>query len=239
MKKAFTLIELLVVIAIIAILAAILFPVFAQAKEAAKKTACISNLKQLGTAFTLYATDSDDIFPNARFSPFGADREGGWMFYKTFPADRATSKVDAFDPRRGTLFPYVKSVDVYVCPSDAKGQFSGNSYGINACVVPPKALDGDGFGRSTTWFESPSNTVLLSEDTGFPDFTRPIDAAYLRSASSSDGFITLPITYISTRHTLGSNATFVDTHAKWHRSEAYFERKLFTGGASEATCLNP
>lgn len=63
MKRAFTLIELLVVIAIIAILAAILFPVFAQAKAAAKKTAAISNQKQLGTAILIYMTDSDDIYP--------------------------------------------------------------------------------------------------------------------------------------------------------------------------------
>lgn len=73
MKKAFTLIELLVVIAIIAILAAILFPVFAQAKEAAKKTACVSNLKQIGTGFQLYMNDSDDVYPvwSARFDPPG------------------------------------------------------------------------------------------------------------------------------------------------------------------------
>ncbi len=64
-RKAFTLIELLVVIAIIAILAAILFPVFAQAKEAAKKTAALSNAKQLGTAFNIYLTDSDDVMPLA------------------------------------------------------------------------------------------------------------------------------------------------------------------------------
>jgi prepilin-type N-terminal cleavage/methylation domain-containing protein/prepilin-type processing-associated H-X9-DG protein len=62
-RKAFTLIELLVVIAIIAILAAILFPVFAQAKEAAKKTTCISNLKQLATAFQMYMGDADDVWP--------------------------------------------------------------------------------------------------------------------------------------------------------------------------------
>src|SRR5262249_3743674 len=64
MKRAFTLIELLVVIAIIAILAAILFPVFAQAKAAAKKTACISNLKQQGLAANMYATDYDDGLPD-------------------------------------------------------------------------------------------------------------------------------------------------------------------------------
>jgi len=63
MKKAFTLIELLVVIAIIAILAAILFPVFAQAKVAAKKTTSLSNVKQQGTAIQIYAGDSDDVFP--------------------------------------------------------------------------------------------------------------------------------------------------------------------------------
>ena len=63
-RNAFTLIELLVVIAIIAVLAAILFPVFAQAKEAAKKTSCASNLRNIGLAMTLYEGDSDDYFPN-------------------------------------------------------------------------------------------------------------------------------------------------------------------------------
>lgn len=83
-KKAFTLIELLVVIAIIAILAAILFPVFAQAKEAAKKTAAISNAKQVGTAFNIYVSDYDDQFPSANmtsagsWATFGADYPNNW-----------------------------------------------------------------------------------------------------------------------------------------------------------------
>src|SRR5678816_3817185 len=67
MRRGFTLIELLVVIAIIAILAAILFPVFAQAKAAAKKTACLSNNKQIGIALYMYLTDFDDLLPMANY----------------------------------------------------------------------------------------------------------------------------------------------------------------------------
>ena len=73
-RRAFTLIELLVVITIIAILAAILFPVFAQAKEAAKKTSCASNLKNIGLAMTLYEGDNDDYFPNSNVTGLWAGR---------------------------------------------------------------------------------------------------------------------------------------------------------------------
>lgn len=78
-KKAFTLIELLVVIAIIAILAAILFPVFAQAKEAAKQTQTLSNFKQTATSFVIYTADNDDTFPNA----YVAQRDGLLRTYDT------------------------------------------------------------------------------------------------------------------------------------------------------------
>lgn len=80
MKRAFTLIELLVVIAIIAILAAILFPVFAQAKEAAKKTRAVSNTKQTGTAMLIYTGDYDDVFPLGTHSPYGPNitTPAGW-----------------------------------------------------------------------------------------------------------------------------------------------------------------
>ncbi|HZH98418.1 MAG TPA: prepilin-type N-terminal cleavage/methylation domain-containing protein [Fimbriimonadaceae bacterium] len=83
-RKAFTLIELLVVIAIIAILAAILFPVFAQAKEAAKKTGTLSNFKQTGTATIMYAGDNDDQFPLGT-SPIQASNQQRWNTYISIP----------------------------------------------------------------------------------------------------------------------------------------------------------
>ncbi len=97
MKKAFTLIELLVVIAIIAILAAILFPVFAQAKAAAKKTTSISNIKQLATASLIYAGDFDDVFVSQDQSPPNYGWQGSWVMLS---------------------LPYMKSYGILKDPSD-------------------------------------------------------------------------------------------------------------------------
>src|SRR5688572_4544528 len=104
-KRAFTLIELLVVIAIIAILAAILFPVFAQAKEAAKKSACLSNTKQIGMAIMMYSSDYDDLMPGllANIPPINGG--SGWPH---IPYDRQ-------------IAPYVKNDAIYMCPDDASG----------------------------------------------------------------------------------------------------------------------
>ena len=116
MKRAFTLIELLVVIAIIAILAAILFPVFAQAKEAAKKTADLSNNKQLGTATAIYLSDSDDLYPTATGK--GKDGTWGYNFNKYVPADWSASPGNANRPSysegffMNTIQPYVKNSDI-------------------------------------------------------------------------------------------------------------------------------
>src|SRR4051794_23044778 len=77
-RRAFTLIELLVVIAIIAILAAILFPVFAQAREKARQATCQSNLKQIGTAFSLYLQDYDETFPNTGVGDLWQGRYWRW-----------------------------------------------------------------------------------------------------------------------------------------------------------------
>src|SRR5579883_1725894 len=109
-SNGFTLIELLVVIAIIAILAAILFPVFAKAREAARKTSCESNLKQVGTAFRMYAQDFDETLPNNNFDS----------------ANNAATCVDETyrTAYRGTvcnaLQPYVKNTALFTCPSDTQ-----------------------------------------------------------------------------------------------------------------------
>ncbi|MBS1704562.1 MAG: prepilin-type N-terminal cleavage/methylation domain-containing protein [Armatimonadetes bacterium] len=102
--RAFTLIELLVVIAIIAILAAILFPVFAQAKLAAKKTADLSNMKQIGTAAQLYITDNDDTY----------------FFATTFPPSASTTYADSYRWSSAlVLGPYLKTTDLYISPLDS------------------------------------------------------------------------------------------------------------------------
>jgi len=112
LKHAFTLIELLTVIAIIAILAAILFPVFARAKEAAKKTTCISNLRQIGNGIVLYENDSDGVFPHAldasdKFDP---------QIWSQFPDYQAQIPTMPF--LTDVLQPYIKSYQLFHCPSD-------------------------------------------------------------------------------------------------------------------------
>ncbi len=98
-RRAFTLIELLVVIAIIAILAAILFPVFAQAREKARQASCLSNLKQIGIALTMYQSDYDSMYPPSQLPPSGAN-------IVSWPT---------------MVQPYIKNDKVFICPSTAPG----------------------------------------------------------------------------------------------------------------------
>jgi len=102
MRRGFTLIELLVVIAIIAILAAILFPVFAQAREKARQTTCLSNLKQVGTGMLMYTQDYDETFPYNRFIGSGGATWFNWKY---------------------AILPYIKNQQIYECPN-ARPQYS-------------------------------------------------------------------------------------------------------------------
>src|SRR5947207_11344611 len=124
-RMGFTLIELLVVIAIIAILAAILFPVFAQAREKARSTACLSNLKQIGMATRMYSQDYDEVLvPNYLFS--SANTLAWWP---------------------DILAPYVKSRDVFTCPS-----YSEPTTYQTAPGVPPQTVKVSYGGNNWHWW---------------------------------------------------------------------------------------
>lgn len=142
LRKAFTLIELLVVIAIIAILAAILFPVFAQAKESAKKSGDLSNQKQLSLAFQQYLVDNDDVYPLG----YGlrTNLAWAWNFNQYVPWDFTDGQGDSFGPDRmmsspaawaNTIQPYVKNLGIYAGPGLPEVSGGGVS---NARILPGK-----------------------------------------------------------------------------------------------------
>jgi prepilin-type N-terminal cleavage/methylation domain-containing protein/prepilin-type processing-associated H-X9-DG protein len=203
-RRGFTLIELLVVIAIIAILAAILFPVFAQAKEAAKKTACLSNLKQIGLGAMMYAGDYDDyIVPYQMSAPMkiilwcGEIQWGG----------------GSIDASKGLLAPYMKNKELKLCISAKDMTYPlgpMSSYGYNSVLL--KAYM-DGYFPNLSDFEMQSETVFMADSASY--------------AGPFYGMIKYPAIYapswgtngeeptVHGRHSGGSaNAVWIDGHAK-------------------------
>jgi prepilin-type N-terminal cleavage/methylation domain-containing protein/prepilin-type processing-associated H-X9-DG protein len=218
-RPGFTLIELLVVIAIIAILAAILFPVFAQARAKARQISCLSNHKQLGTAFQLYVQDYDEVLPAQTFD-YNDDALGIWNL----------------------VMAYTKNMDIWTCPSMRQflaqnqsgsggvvtdrafrvwvvNQFRPASMGLNLNLFPYRDTTGAdwGGGASATGFQVYSLAAI-----GRPTNTIAFFDSRWVGTGRSRNFIALNIGVpAKQRHTNTANIVYVDGHAKAVTGVAY------------------
>jgi prepilin-type N-terminal cleavage/methylation domain-containing protein/prepilin-type processing-associated H-X9-DG protein len=226
--KAFTLIELLVTIAIIAILAAILFPVFAQAREKARQTACLNNVKQMALATAMYVQDYE-AFPPVSLFTLGLN-------------------IRWYD----LIQPYVRSQQLHTCPTVPHLKFGRNpAYGYNYQYLGNSRVNCSNVPVADSAIQTPAQTVLIADSRGtgtrLCDNDEPTDQDYLsvdclgNHAYTIDPPVLPPCksgggpnrfsaggtpglrSPIHPRHLGGANVTFVDGHAKWVRTDE-FER---------------
>ncbi len=246
--SAFTLIELLVVIAIIAILAAILFPVFAQAREKARQSSCLSNQKQLGTGIMMYVQDYDETYPlgigqySGSWFQGGFDLPTGW----SNPPDAAWDAYSASVWANATM-PYIKNGGVFRCPSTNDITIAGWSSGTprNTPIYSSYAYNGllqsypsgminavadvimitEMQGKSAYEGVGLSNPRLICTSTTAPCVYQPRSPAPApcptgNGATSGSGIYgARPTRWL---HTSGQNFTFADGHVKWRRLGSVF-----------------
>ena len=230
-KKAFTLIEILVVIAIIAILTAILFPVFARARENARRSSCQSNLKQLGLGVAQYVQDYDETYPLLE------DRGSGGLFLTGIPSSLVSKQTWA-----DRIYPYIRNRQVFHCPSigGAKGgtpeQFSHygfTAYSERSCNGDLKIAGQKGIMKLAE-IQRASEVIMLSDyREGYPHVAGVW--ALSKSCFTEASYIITPGSYVSNseetamcndgtdcsswpvdgRHLEGANYAFFDGHVKW------------------------
>jgi prepilin-type N-terminal cleavage/methylation domain-containing protein len=220
MKKAFTLIELIVVIAIIAILAAMLLPVLTKAKDKAKTTQCLNNLKQLNVCLHLYAGDnSDRLVPNSWvWGITDGTTSGGSQLSSSISwcPDNPRSDVTPINIQQGVLWPYNTSVGIYRCPADTStldgsSQLRWRSYnmsqGINGAQTQALTdLDIYSYPRFTSVQRPAAKMVWIDEN---PDTEMDSQFGF---ATDWDGTIWMDMP--SDRHNQGGCLSFVDGHAE-------------------------
>jgi len=210
-KRAFTLIELLVVIAIIAILAAILFPVFAQAKGAAKQTVCLSNVKQMGLATSLYVSDNDGTFPIT--------------FFMSFDSSYQPCILTSFQ----SVQPYQKSAQLVICPADSTPlDFKVGSMGLGypaPCASEPnvtkmsyqpnfRLIDvGDPNFLVNPYTGVTGRPVHSESELQFPSVTSEFFDATIALSGGTAAFVTYQMP-IQPRHRDLVNVVWVDGHSK-------------------------
>lgn len=205
--QGFTLIELLVVIAIIAILAAILFPVFARARENARRASCMSNLKQIGLAFMMYTQDYDEKYPMSyQLTPqTTAGMPGSTWWSATYPDGVLVHDVNWMD----ILYPYTKSIQVYVCPSmNPASIFAGGaSYGYNLAISNAAA----GNLSMASVQNSARCVMVLDYAVYYGTYANPGDGSSFAAPSSAWRDYVVP-------HLGGTNVAYADGHVKWVNS---------------------
>jgi prepilin-type N-terminal cleavage/methylation domain-containing protein/prepilin-type processing-associated H-X9-DG protein len=200
-NRGFTLIELLVVIAIIAILAAILFPVFARAREKARQTSCLNNVKQLSLGIMMYAQDYDETLPYA--DRWGPDAGGGhgigyWYWYDY-------------------LQPYLGNTQILTCPSQPRYSlgYGWNYQNFGYCSAAGNY--GRGPGRVLADITHPAETIIIGDNPDEGSRSAGGRWIYGPDQHDPDGNITNDpeLANVARRHNSGGNYGFCDGHAKW------------------------
>ena len=223
-QRGFTLIELLVVIAIIAILAAILFPVFARARENARRSSCQSNLKQIALGVFQYVQDYDERMPQQ-----WQDRNGSGGYNPTTPPSENNDQGWVM-----LMQPYLKSVQIFQCPSQSIVPSTAvapnnNDYWINIQATS----------RSQAEFDEPTNTVLLGDGGSGSAAAGLTGCGTNGTTACTSAHADLPAYIVSAqanderhRHLDGANFAFADGHVKWFKGNPNDTSAVVMNGAT-------